>query len=186
MGKIMNRQVVAATFWCSITVIAVTPVSAFAQDEVARYSIRQDAPCPGQPRSAQELVSAFEGGQFPDASHLSGTWVAIGVVDSSPSLNCDGIMRGPVFEWVMVAAQDSIEIDMIGMPPQTWAVKTGPRESIAFPVDFGGDGLPEYRCRLTDQKTLACLSGQGEWVHGIEFRKMSVRQDQRASHYHDP
>jgi hypothetical protein len=179
-------QLVAATFWCSITVIAVAPVSAFAQDEVARSSIRQDAPCPGQPQSVQELVSAFEGGQFPDASRLSGTWVAIGFLNSSPSLNCDGVVRGPALEWVMVADQDSIEIDMIGMPPQTWALKPDPRECISFPVDFGGDGLPEYRCRLTDQETLACLSGQGEWVHGIEFRKMSVRQEQRASHYLDP
>jgi hypothetical protein len=128
-------------------------------------------------------VNAFEGGQFPGASHLSGTWVAIGFVSSSPSLNCDGVMRGPAFEWVMVADQDSIEIDMIGMPPQTWTLKSEARESIAFPVDFGGDSLPEYRCRLTDQERLACLSGQDEWVHGIEFRKMSVRQDQRASHY---
>jgi hypothetical protein len=182
----MKRQVVAAVFWCSIAANVATAVSVFAQDEVAKDSTRQYAPCPSQSRSVQELVSAFEGGQFPDASRLSGSWVAIGFVNGSPSLNCDGLIRGPAFEWVMVADRDSIEIDMIGMPSQTWALKFEARDSIAFPVDFGGDSLAEYRCRLTDQKTLACLSGRGEWVYGVEFRKMSVRQNQRGTSVAQP
>jgi hypothetical protein len=56
---------------------------------VARYSTRQDAPCPGQPQSVQELVSAFEDGQFP-------AWLdRIRILESWPWVS--GVLRPRLF-----------------------------------------------------------------------------------------
>lgn len=94
-----------------------------------------------------------------------------------PSLNCNGVRRGGKFEFVMVANQFSIELDAIGMSyAQTVKAKPDRAGSVEFPVDFDGDNLPVYRCRVTQRGTLACLVAV--YGQGVEFKKMPVEKDQ--------
>ena len=83
----------------------------------------------------------------------------------------------------MLADQYSIELDLIGSGLQTRTMTPDDQQGMTFPVDFGGDSAPEYRCRLTDRGTLACLFGRGDWIGGVEFSMMSVTDDQRASRW---
>jgi hypothetical protein len=77
-----------------------------AGDSVPHDSVPQNSPCIGQPKSHKELTASFEKGRFPSAADMRGTWVAIGFVynrrSDSPSLNCEGITRGPKFEFVII------------------------------------------------------------------------------------
>ena len=45
---------------------------------------------------------------------MTGSWVAIGFLGNAPSFNCNGVKRGPKFEWVIRANQYSVEMDIIG------------------------------------------------------------------------
>jgi hypothetical protein len=82
----------------------------------------------------------------------------------------------------MIANQYSIEIDMIGSHVQLRTLTPDDHASVALAVDFEGDSLPVYRCRLTNRGTLACLFGEPDWIRGVEFRKMPVKASQRANH----
>jgi hypothetical protein len=172
--------IVSLCFSVSATPQTAPPTSA--SDEIPRNSIRQNAPCPDQPKSLKELAESFTKGRTPSASEVSGTWVAIGFVGEQSSLNCNGVVRNKTFEWVMVANQYSIEIDMIGTHLQTTSLTPDNRGSASLEVDFEGDSLPVYRCRLTKRKTLACFLGEHAWTTGVEFKKISIKGNQRANH----
>jgi len=93
---------------------------------------------------------------------------------SENSLNCSGIRRDSKFEFVLVANRYSVELHAIGINiPQRVTMEPDRNGSIEFrEVDFGGEGtLDNYRCRITNRGTLACLLGQ---YNGVEFKKMAV------------
>lgn len=151
-------------------------------NEIPHGSIPQNSPCVNQPKSLKELEASFDKGRVPLATEVSGSWVAIGFVgsgysDNNPSLNCTGVKRGKKFEFVLVADRYSTELDAIGMTyPQTVVMEPDHRGSVRFPVDFDGDNLPVYRCRLTERRTLACLVAV--YGQGVEFKKLPVEEDQ--------
>jgi hypothetical protein len=159
-----------------------SPAAQPSSTEIPRNSIPQNSPCADQPKSLKELTASFNKGRLPFATEVSGSWVAIGFVGdgwsaNNPSLNCTGVKRGKKFEFVMVANRYSIELDAIGMTyPQTVTMEPDHRGSLQFPVDFAGDHLPVYRCRLTQRQTLACLVAI--YGQGVEFKKMPVEEDQ--------
>jgi hypothetical protein len=160
------------------------PAAAQVPDSVPlpRYSTSQNAPCIDQPRSLAELADAFEKGRVPSVVELTRSWVAIGFVGDAPSLNCAGVTRAGRFEWVMVATEDSIEIDMIGAHPHRTPVVLDRGPELTLAVDFEADDLVEFRCRLTARGTLACLFGEQPWSRGVEFKKGPVEETRRAVH----
>jgi hypothetical protein len=173
-------------FLCLALVAGTRDVAA--TQEVPRYSTPQNMPCSDQPRSLKQLVAAFDRGHRPAPTQINGTWVAIGLLRYSPSLNCTGVTRGGrVFEWVMFVAHDSVEIDMIGRDLLATTLTLDSAQAATFSADFGADGGPdEYRCRLTDRGTLACLTGRANWLGGMELKKMTVTDGQRASRIREP
>lgn len=150
--------------------------------EVAKYSVHQDSPCVGQARTLQELTRSFNGGQLPTASDMTGTWVEIGFFEAraragKPSdRNCPGLVRGKKFEAVMIANGYSLELHIIGTHVQRVTATLDAKGSLSFPVDFEGDALPTYRCRLIGPGTLACLVST--YQQGVEFKKKVVRQNE--------
>src|SRR5205809_4720379 len=119
-------------------------------DNVPRNSTPQNLPCSDQPRSMKELMEAFDRGQIPSALEMTGSWVAIGYVGDgeTPSFNCNGVTRGPKFEWVIRANQYSVSMEIIGTTAQKPTLKPDNSGSLALPVAFGGDSVPVYKCRL--------------------------------------
>lgn len=150
-----------------------------------KYSVPQDAPCADQPRSLKELAIAFQNGRLPSPSETTGSWVEIGDFSDRPTpwprfhdLNCSGLMRRSKFDFVLVAHGYSVELHVIDMyGSQTVAMEPDHKGSVEFPeVYFGGEGpVTNYRCRLTQRGTLACLWGR---FAGTEFRKMVVEKTQ--------
>jgi hypothetical protein len=142
--------------------------------------VKQNTPCPNQPKSLKELRESFNRGRLPSASEVSGTWVAISQFgDSFATLNCAGVKRNPQlpdFEEVIVPRGYSIELHIKGAIGETVTAKPDGKGSLLFPVDFQGDASPFYRCRLTERKTLACLTDV--YREGTEFKKMTVRKDE--------
>src|SRR5919112_2757396 len=153
-----------------LSVLAGTPDDGASQ-EIPRYSTPQNVPCADQPRSIDQLVAAFGQGHSPGPGKANGTWVAIGFLSGSASLNCAGITRGgKVFETVIIVDDDRIEIDRLGTYLQTATMTRGKDQTVTFAIDDGADAGPEeYGCRLTKRGTLACLAGRDEWIYGIEF-----------------
>ncbi|MGH9572298.1 MAG: hypothetical protein ACRD40_02040 [Candidatus Acidiferrales bacterium] len=123
-------------------------------------------------------MSSFVKGRVPSAAELTGTWVGIGFVGHYVSLNCAGVKRSGKFEWVMIADGYAVEIDMIGSYSQKAAFKLDRKGNLALPVDFEGDEVPIYRCRLTPRKTLARFVGTPPNVDGVEFKKMPAANDE--------
>ena len=185
MARFFNLIVLLACVATTSVVHAQNPVSAdSSSDEIPPHSTPQNAPCLDQPRSLSELSASFQRGRFPQASQISGSWVEIGTVDASPytdepaSLNCSGIRRGSKFEFVLIVNGYSLELHAIGASsPQKVSIEPDHQGSIEFPeVDFGGEGtLDNYRCRLTNRKTLACLLGS---YRGAEFKKITIKLEQ--------
>lgn len=143
---------------------------------VPQYSSPQYRPCPRQPRSFKALSKAFSTGRLPAASELQGSWVLTGLwlyPNSRPDLNCSGIRRGDVFEWVLRAGSDNtVVVDAVGTYHQT--VRFGPSDqrSLSLEIDFAGDSNPTFQCRMTQQGTLICLGDT--YYSGTEFRRMPV------------
>lgn len=165
---------------------AQSPASADGRsEEPPKYSVPQDAPCAGQPRSLSELAVAFRDGHLPSPSETTGDWVEIGDFSDRPTpwpkfryLNCSGLMRRNKFDFVLVANGYSVELHVIDMyGPQTVAMEPDHEGSVEFPeVYFGGEGpTSNYRCRLTQRGTLACLWGR---FAGTEFKRMAVEKTQ--------
>src|SRR5262245_12990225 len=98
--------------------------------------VLQNRPCADQPRSIKQLMDAFDKGRIPLPRELTGSWVAIGLLGDTPSLNCDGVKRGQKFEWVILANQYSVEMDIIGTYHQKATLKQDNGGSLALPVDF--------------------------------------------------
>src|SRR5215475_12910619 len=117
-----------------------------------QHSIPQNLPCADQPRSMKELTESFDKGRIPSALEISGSWVAIGFLGDTTSFNCSGVTRGPKFEWVLHATQYSVDMDIIGTHHQETTLKPDNRGSLALPVDFEGDSVPVYKCRLTQRR----------------------------------
>jgi hypothetical protein len=152
------------------------PVSASGEQDgaVPRDSIPQYYPCPDQPKSFKELSDSFAVGRLPSASEVAGSWVLIGIwvhKDSRPDLNCNGITRGQKFEWVLVANGYAVAVDAIGTNHQTTTFKPD-GGTLTFSIEFEGDFVPTFRCRMTQRNTLACLGSP--YYEGLEFKRMSV------------
>lgn len=145
--------------------------------EVPRNSVHRDSPYVGQARTLQELTKSFNGGRLPATSDMTGTWVEIGFFEAGGSdRNCSGLMRGKKLEAVMIANGYSLELHIIGTHVQKPSAKPDDKGSLSFPVDFEGDALPTYRCRLIGSDTLVCLVSV--YDEGAEFKKEPVRQDE--------
>jgi hypothetical protein len=118
--------------------------------------------------SLAEPAASFRKGRFSSAAQITGTWVEIGELSNYPSsplygsLNCSGVSRGSKFEFVLVANGHSVELHAVGMTDhQEGTMEPNHKGSVEFrEVDFGGEGtLQNYRCRITNRGTLACLIG---------------------------
>ncbi len=145
--------------------------AADASNELPKNAIVQHSPCTDQPRSMEELTNTFKKGRVPSTSEIVGTWVAIGTFSTDgPSLNCSGLMRGNKLEGVLDAGEGYVDTHIIGVQNQTTPLVWGKEGALTFDVDFGGEGHPVFRCRLTPRATLTCLVGGEGW----EFMKMSV------------
>jgi hypothetical protein len=150
------------------------PSSEQSHEEIPLYSVPQYLPCPGQTNTFSKLNNSFSGGHLPSRSEVTGSWVLIGswlYRDSHPDLNCAGIMRGKIFEWVMLAQGYSLGIDIAGTN-QTSAFELGRRQDLTVAMDLGGDTSPVIRCRLTPRHSLVCLGDT--YYSGLEFRKIQV------------
>ena len=150
------------------------PGSAQGHEEIAKHSVPQYLPCPGQTRTFSKLTNSFFAGHLPARSEITGSWVLIGFwlyKDSHPDLNCAGITRGKILDWVMLAQGYSLMIDMAGTN-QTSTFEIGPRQDLTVALDLGGDSSPVLRCRITERQTLVCLGDS--YYSGLEFRKMQV------------
>jgi hypothetical protein len=163
----------------------VASVTTFAQDAgreqaVPKDSVPQSLPCADQPKTFTELFDSFAAGRFPSPSEITGSWGLIGLwvhKDSPPSLNCNGIIRGPKLEWTLVANRYSVAFDAIGTNRQTTTFKPDSSGSVTFTVSFGGDYAPTFRCRITRRNTLACLGTP--YYDGVEFKRMPVNSETR-------
>ena len=148
-----------------------------ALDDVPMHSVPQNLPCADQPKTIRQLTESFGKSRIPSPGEISGSWVAIGFLGETPSFNCNGVTRGSRFEWVMFVNQYSVEIDMIGMNHhQKTTLKPDNRGSLAVPVEFGGDTVPVYKCRLTQRNTLACMFRGPGGTSGVEFKKIPVKR----------
>jgi hypothetical protein len=171
------KLIVFLVFLLSAFAQSQSPISVERSSDVPQNAVPQNAPCVDQPRSLAELATSFRHGKLPLVSQRTGTWVEIGDVSddaSENSLNCSGIRRDSKFEFVLVANRYSVELHAIGVNiPQRVTMEPDRNGSIEFrEVDFGGEGtLDNYRCRITNRGTLACLLGQ---YNGVEFKKMAV------------
>lgn len=123
-------------------------------------------------------MAAFDKGRIPPPLEMTGSWVAIGFLGDgeTPSFNCNGVMRGPKFEWVIRANQYSVSMDIIGTTEQKTTLKPDNSRSLAIPVAFGGDTAPVYKCRLTQRKALACVFHGPGGTTGVEFKKIPLKE----------
>jgi hypothetical protein len=145
-------------------------------DELTTNSVGHRSPCSDQPKSLTELTDAFNRGNVPSASEATGSWVSIGSFgQNNNDLNYTGLRRGNKFEEVILATGYSVEMHAIGAHDQTRRMEPDHAGSVIFPVDFGGDASPVYRCRVTTRDTLACLIDV--YRQGVEFKKMSFNAD---------
>jgi hypothetical protein len=176
----MNNRPLIALLWCvSIPVLRARAVPRAAQlsisdgstsnqtlgseaskEEIPRYSVPQYLPCPDQTKSFGKLSDSFTAGHLPSQSEVTGSWVLIGIWlhrDSHPDLNCAGIMRGKILEWVMLAQGYSLGVDMAGTYLSS-AFEPDRTQDLSFTIDLGGEASPVFRCRLTQHHSLACLT----------------------------
>ncbi len=150
------------------------PIPEQSSEEIPLYSVSQYLPCLGQAKTFSELSNSFSAGHLPSQSDLTGSWVLIGSwlhKDSYPDLNCTGITRNKIYEWVMRAQGYSLGIDIAGTY-QTSALKLGRKHDLTIAMDLGGDASPVLRCRLTRRHNLVCLGDT--YYSGLEFRKTPV------------
>ena len=147
-------------------------------DDIPKNAVPQTSPCADQPRSMKELMAAFDKGRIPSPLEMTGSWVAIGYVGDgeTPSFNCNAVMRGPKFEWVIRANQYSVLMEIIGTTAQKTTLKPDTGGSLAMRVEFGGDTTPVYKCRLTQRKTLACIFRGPGGTTGVQFKKIPLKQ----------
>ena len=139
--------------------------------------------CDNQARSLVELKRSFAGARMPSVAEVSGSWVAIGNFGAAynhgreiASVECAGLRRGKTLESVMLIKGNSVEPRFVGAPMQMRTLTPDGRGSLGFPIDFGGDANPSFRCRLTATGTLACLVDV--YDEGVEFKRNSVSQEQ--------
>ena len=147
---------------------------------------RPNTPCGGQPKSLTELKARFATATLPSPSAITGSWVVIGIFGAAQShgrelvlLNCSGITQEETgkFELAMLIDGYSLEPHFVGSGterrPMTPDVDD--KASLSFWVDFGGDAIPFFRCRMTTRGTVACLVD--EYQEGYEFKRMAVTRD---------
>src|SRR5207247_10015703 len=94
-------------------------------DDIPKNAVPQTSPCADQPRSMKELMAAFDKGRIPSPLEMTGSWVAIGYVGDAetPRFNCNAVMRGPKFEWVISANEYSVSTVIIGTTAQKTTLK---------------------------------------------------------------
>ena len=144
------------------------------QEGIPIHDVPQYLPCRDQTRSFKALSDSFRTGHLPSRSEISGSWVLVGFwlyKDSHPDLNCAGIMRGRIFEWVMLADGYSLGVDMAGNYLKS-AFEPDRTGSLKFTIDLQGDTNPVFQCRLTQRRTLVCLGTP--YYSGIELKKIRV------------
>jgi hypothetical protein len=150
------------------------PDSARHEQQIPLYSVHQYRPCPDQNQSLQAVSNSFTAGHLPSKSEIRGPWVLIGIwdnKDSRPDLNCTGIMRGEILEWVMFGQGDSLMVNMASTLLKSDLEPDG-RGALMLLLDLQGDNNPTLRCRVTRRGTLVCL-GSPYYV-GAEFKRMGV------------
>lgn len=155
--------------------------------DVPMYATPVLKPCKDQPCTKDAFVSSYLRSRAPTRSDLTGAWVAIGIGYGSiprPDLNCTGLVRGTsgVFESVLVPQHDSVEVDMIGMDFYRIPLSFHQNGELLLPIEEGSDYPINFKCRLTNRRTLACLTATtGEFIEGREYRQMPVRGSQRMN-----
>ena len=155
-----------------------TSTSEDKEEATPKDSIPQYFPCPDQPKSFKEISDAVDAGRLPSPSDVTGSWALIGIwvhKDSRPDLNCNGVTRGRKFEWILIAKGYSVEVDAIGTRHQTTMFKADDKGNLTFSIDFEGDYLPTFRCRLTRRNTLACLGSP--YYDAVEFKRIPVNTE---------
>jgi hypothetical protein len=165
-----------------LNLLGLSTVSAEAQKpppsvEMPGFSVPQNRPCSGQPKSFNALTESFDNGRVPSPAELTGAWVAIGAFTSdSGSMNCSGLTRSRIFENVMFAEEYVVEMHMIGSyGPPTVIMAVDSTRSLTLALDLGTDVLRVFRCRYTARKTLACLI---PGYYAFEYKKMRVKPEQ--------
>ena len=157
-------------------------VSAQQPQSGAGNATPQNTPCADQPTTRKKLAASFQSGRLPLASQVTGTWVEIGELSDYPlsppfrNMNCSGVMRDDIFEFVLVADGYTVELHAVGAYIEKVKMQPDGKGAVTFPVDFAADEGPDtYRCRLTKRGTLACLIREHD---GAEFKKMKVAKSQ--------
>ena len=87
-----------------------------------------------------------------------------------------------MFEAVFIARGYSLETHVLGVVDATPTMEPDSRGDLAFPLHFGGDSLPIFRCRLSARKTLVCLVAV--YDQAFELKQMSVKPDEMAHNPH--
>jgi hypothetical protein len=146
-----------------------------------RADVEQNAPCADQPRSFAALRRAFNAAKRPSVEEMRGTWIAIGMFGDARShgkefilVDCNGITTDGHFAQAMQIAADIVVPYFVGTDTAERTITFG-KGSVTFPIDFGGDASPVYRCRLSARNTLICLIGV--YLEANEFKKMTVPSD---------
>jgi hypothetical protein len=145
----------------------------------------QSSVCQGQFTTLAEVIDAFGKGSLPAPSELSGSWVAIGLFGAAFNhgreialIDCEGLKEcGNTLEEVLLADGYTVTPYVFGTPETGRPEEAKPvLGALSFPIDFGGDASPVYRCRLTNRGTLICLTGV--YGEGREFKRtpVSLRQ----------
>ena len=159
---------------------------AAATDSIPRHATPQNRPCATQPRSLSALRRAHSQGRAPTLKELQGSWVLIGTVAepaSVPVLNCSGVKRGGVFEWMITIDGDSMTYDAVGypMPAERHHVEWSLSGDLRLSPESGADYAEQYSCRLTTRGTLACIERKNP--RGHEFSRQPAPSSLRISQY---
>jgi hypothetical protein len=145
-----------------------------------------NSPCADQSKSLADLKESFKAGEIPSPAEITGSWVAVGFFGAAHNhgkeiadVDCAGLRRDGTntFEEAMLIDGYSVEPHLIGASEVAKLRLTRDnRDGLTFPIDFGGDANPAFRCRLTTRKTLACLIDV--YDEGSEFKKMPATPSQ--------
>ena len=169
----------------SVVLFAIVAVTPWHADATVRHraDVEQNAPCADQPRSFAALRRAFNAAKRPSVEEMRGTWIAIGMFGDARShgkefilVDCNGITIEGHFAQAMQIAADIVVPYFVGTTDTAERTMTfDGKRSVTFPIDFGGDASPVYRCRLSARNTLICLIDV--YLEANEFKKMTVPSD---------
>jgi hypothetical protein len=98
-------------------------------------------------------------------------------------LNCSGVKRGGVFEWMITIDGDSMTYDAVGypMPAERHHVEWSLSGDLRLSPESGADYAEQYSCRLTTRGTLTCIERKNP--RGHEFSRQPAPSSLRISQY---